>query len=156
MNVYNIQDLLNKTNTTANIQFSGPFNCPSIVFCTGASGGHWIVIEETRENYLIFDPYGTPPGRFYNIKNIPKDKPFVWSTISGQRLGKPYCGLYCVAFLMLRKFYDWPTAAVKLFQQEGSERDNRQKLKQIFGEEPDSMLFKYGFKSEKQLQGILS
>lgn len=75
MNVYNIQDLLNKTNTTANIQFSGPFNCPSIVFCTGASGGHWIVIEETRENYLIFDPYGTPPGRFYNIKNIPKDKP---------------------------------------------------------------------------------
>lgn len=106
--------------------------------------GHWVFIEKIGNDIMIFDSYGTPPGDLYYIPNFDTANA-KWSTITGQRIGTPYCGLYCIAFIVLRQYLSWPAAVASLFPERGTARDNTARLKQILGEDPDRILSDNGY-----------
>lgn len=120
---------------------------PCIAFAVGkGGGGHWVTVEEDKGDYLIFDPYGTPPSKFYDLPLPKKERRIIWSAITGQKLGRPYCGLYCIAFLKARQSHDWATASSVVLPDRKRDRDNTITLRKILGEEPDAILFGYGYK----------
>lgn len=62
-----------------------------------------------------------------------------------------YCGLYCVAFILLRQKNTWPEADAILFPESGADRDNKQMLAKVLGRDPDNILKENGYRSTSQV-----
>lgn len=109
----NIEDLLSKDKSCKSI-FIGCFardelptikNYPSCFILNtkprASNGEHWLAIYINREKVLyFFDSYGFSP-QFYDLNSFIDNNSILyeWNTnrIQGQ---KPYCGYYCVLFLL--------------------------------------------------------
>ena len=111
---------------------------PCIAFGVEAtpSHGHWVVIEQVNNTVYLYDSYGIGPGTYYQIPGwatFIAGKDVIRNVLTTQWLQTNYCGLYCIAFLVLRQHYDFMEASDILAQQLGPNRDNRHVLAETLG-----------------------
>ena len=122
--------------------------------------GHWVAIEEEGDTVYLFDSYGTEPGAFYQIpgwSDFIRGKRLIRNVLTIQRLKTNYCGLYCVAYLLLRRLpylYSFSEACNVLAQDLGPNRDNHIGLASILGIDPAKMEHLVGMVGVDEGDGI--
>ncbi len=101
--------------------------------------GHWVDVKHfpSRGVWLLVDPFGLSNGDKFRVKYLPDD--VTYSSVNGQRLGTKYCGLYCIAYYVLRILRGLePGDAVKeLYPETTKARNNVLALQRVLDEHPD-------------------
>lgn len=131
LDFYHLQDV--------HINIEDPLTTPCVAYGYKQSvkTGHWVAIEETETTVYLFDSFGLKPSQqlYYDIpywKDLIKGKHVIRNTITIQRVQSIFCGLYAIAYFILRsKHHTFSECIDILSPTVGDNRDNTHRLAEI-------------------------